>query len=66
MTTKHDMRIIRKSTPCDFLDGIPYELFENIAHEVAKEFGRIKDVSVDGPVIYCTVESQSGDRKSVV
>lgn len=50
----------RKATPCFFKDGITAEEFERIALRVGKKFRRVKTVSVMGPVIYCTVESQTG------
>lgn len=50
----------RMATPCKFADGISYEDFSNIAYQAAKKIKRIKDVTVSGTIIYCTVASQTG------
>lgn len=50
----------RKNTPCEFKDGITYKEFLKIAHKAEKCIKRIKEVTISGTVIYCTVESQSG------
>lgn len=50
----------RKSTICRFKDGLTYEDFLFITHKIAKRIKRIKTINVQGPVIYCTVESQTG------
>ena len=51
----------RKATPCFFKDGISAEEFKKIALHVGEKHRRVKNISVKGPVIYCTVESQTGN-----
>lgn len=50
----------RKHTRCRFRDGLAYEDFVSIAHKASNRIRRIKSVNVQGAVIYCTVESQTG------
>ena len=50
----------RKNTPCLFTDGISYEEFSELAYKIGRKLNRVKTVSVTGPIIDCTVESQSG------
>lgn len=50
----------RRKTPCYFEDGISYDEFIAIANKVGKKIKRVKDVSVNGSVISCKVESQTG------
>lgn len=57
---RDDVNTKRKNTICHFKDGLTYEDFSSIAHKVAKRIRRIKTINVQGPVIYCTVESQTG------
>ena len=50
----------RKKTPCFFKDGISKEEFEKIARRIGKRLHRLKKITVEGPIIYCTTESQTG------
>jgi len=50
----------RKKTPCYFVDGITQEQFEAIARKAGRRIKRLTNLSVDGPVVYGTVETQSG------
>lgn len=50
----------RTNTPCYFNDGISEEQFEAIARRAGKHIKRLKEISVDGPVVYGTVRTQSG------
>ena len=50
----------RKNTPCGFTDGISREQFELIAKEAGRHIKRLIKLSVDGPVVYGTVRTQSG------
>ena len=59
-TRRHDVEAKRKNIPCRFRDGITYEDFSEIAHKAGKRIKRIKEVTISGAVIYCTVESQTG------
>lgn len=52
---------VREATPCLFKEGISYEEFENMVHSCIKKNGRIIRCSVKGPIVYCTVRSQSGN-----
>ncbi len=49
----------RKRTPCFFVDGFSKSDFKQMAYRVAKGIKRLK-VEVIGPVVYGTVQSQSG------
>ena len=49
----------RKNTPCSFSDGISYVEFVSIVERIAKPIKRLS-VSIDGPIVYGTVRSQSG------
>lgn len=49
----------RRSTSCRFLDGFSESDFELMAIRAAKRIKRLS-VSVEGPIIYGTVQSQSG------
>lgn len=57
---RDDVDAKRKNTPCKFNDGITYEDFSEIAHRTKKRIKRIKEITISGAVIYCTVESQTG------
>lgn len=50
----------RKNTQCLFLDGISQKEFEVIVAHIARKIRRITDISTEGPVVYGTVQSQSG------
>ena len=52
----------RKNTPCLFLDGLSGNDFKLVAVRAAKQIKRLT-VSIDGPIIYGTVQSQSGISK---
>lgn len=43
-----------------FNDGISKVTFENSAYKAAKTIKRVTNISVDGPMVYGTVISQSG------
>lgn len=51
---------IRKNTPCNFCDGISKEQFEIIARQAGKQIRRLTDLTVDGPVVSGTVQTNSG------
>ena len=57
---RHEVNLKRISTPCFFRDGISLDEFTDIANKCGKKLKRVKRVKVKGPVVYCTVESQSG------
>lgn len=50
----------RKSTPCNFDNGIAQEAFNAIVDSACKSIKRVTSFTVDGPVIYGVVRSQSG------
>ncbi len=50
----------RRQTKCSFEDGISEEEFKRIVHKIGKKIRRIENLYTEGPVIYGTVESQSG------
>lgn len=50
----------RRSTPCYFQDGISKTDFERLAKNVGKSIKRISSLSVDGPIVFGVVKSQSG------
>ena len=50
----------RKNIPCDFDNGISYKEFKQIVFDNAKRIGRIKYWEVSGPIVKCTVESNTG------
>ena len=50
----------RVSTPFAYNDGFSREEFEQIVKSAGKKIKRISEVSVDGLIVYCTVQSQSG------
>lgn len=52
----------RRNTPCRFLDGFSESDFNVMAVRASKRIKRLS-VSVEGPVIYGTVQSQSGISK---
>ena len=58
--TKRELNELRKEMPCKFNEGITYYEFEQIANNVAKQFSRIKEVTVGNGVIICKVESLTG------
>lgn len=49
----------RQNTPCYFIDGFSESVFEMMAIRAAKPIRRLT-VSVEGPIIYGTVQAQSG------
>lgn len=51
---------IRKNIPCNFSDGISKEQFEIIAKRAGKHIRRLTDLTVDGPVVSGTVQTNSG------
>ena len=51
---------MRKATPCKFEDGISFNDFHEIARSAAKKINRVKCIKVEGPMVYVTVESQTG------
>lgn len=57
---RDDVDAKRQNTPCKFKDGITYEEFSELANKAGKRIKRIKEVDINGAVIYCTVESQTG------
>ena len=50
----------RLCVPCSFKDGLPFEIFEKMAIHASKKIKRINNISVNGCIIYCNVESQTG------
>ena len=50
----------RVNSPCRFLDGISQKEFASIAIRTGKRFRRVTEISVDGPIVYGTVQTQSG------
>lgn len=56
---KRRREIARQNTACFFQDGISRLEFETLAHHIAKRIKRL-EVTVNGPVVIGTVESQSG------
>lgn len=50
----------RKAMPCYFEDGISVNEFTSIANRCGKKIKRIRKVDVEGPIVYCVAESQSG------
>lgn len=50
----------RKAMPCYFKDGISVNEFAGIANKCGKKIKRIRKVDVEGPIVYCVAESQSG------
>ena len=49
----------RKSITCRFTEGISQEQFIRIVNSITKQIKRICDTTVVGPIVYCTVRSQS-------
>lgn len=50
----------RRNSPCHFNDGISENDFRDIAMKAKKKIRRIKEYSVDGPIVRGTVRSNSG------
>ena len=50
----------RKNTPCAFNDGISQLEFNDMVEAAGKRIKRLTSLIPDGPVVYGTVESQSG------
>ena len=50
----------RRNTPCDFVDGISEEEFAMLVCKEKQRIKRLSEITVNGPVIYGTVQSQSG------
>ncbi len=50
----------RKNTPCNFVDGISQYEFNAIAKRAGEKIKRITEITTDGPIVYGTVQSQSG------
>ena len=50
----------RKNTRCSFLNGISVNEFKSMAIRSGKGIKRISKVSVEGPIVYGTVQSLSG------
>ena len=50
----------RMNSYCGFTDGISQEEFEAIALSSKKRIKRLTDISVEGPIVYGTVQSHSG------
>ena len=50
----------RLSIPCRYEDGFTKEQFEQTVYKCAKRIKRIRKVEINGLIIKCTVESQSG------
>lgn len=58
--TSKELNDMREKMPCKFDEGITYHEFEQIAKNVAKQFQRIKEVTVGNGKIFCEVESLTG------
>ena len=50
----------RRDMPCFFNDGLPFDVFEEMAKSAGRKIKRINNVSVYGGIISCNVESQTG------
>ena len=50
----------RTNTICTFEDGIAKASFERLVKNTAKSIKRISSITVDGPIVYGVVQSQSG------
>jgi len=50
----------RRMTNCSFSKGITKTDFESIAHQSSVGIKRLKETYVEGPIVHCTVRSQSG------
>ena len=50
----------RRNTPCRFVDGFSKSEFEQMVKRAGKSIRRLSKVTVDGPVVYGVVQSQSG------
>lgn len=50
----------RRNTPCRFVDGFSKEEFERMVKQAGKNIKRLSEISVDGPIVYGVVQSQSG------
>lgn len=50
----------RRNTPCRFVDGFSEYEFEQMVKKAGRSIRRLSEISVDGPVVYGVVQSQSG------
>lgn len=50
----------RRNTPCRFVDGFSEYEFEQMVKTAGRNIRRLSEISVDGPVVYGVVQSQSG------
>lgn len=50
----------RRNTPCRFVDGFSEYEFEQMVKKAGKNIRRLSEISVDGPIVYGVVQSQSG------
>ena len=50
----------RRNTPCRFVDGFSEYEFEQMVKRAGKNIRRLSEVSIDGPIVYGVVQSQSG------
>ena len=50
----------RRNTPCRFIDGFSEYEFEQMVKRTGKNIRRLTEVSINGPIVYGTVRSQSG------
>lgn len=57
---RYEVNAKRCSMPCFFKDGLSFEIFKEMAKRAGREIKRIKEVNVNGGMIYCNVESQTG------
>lgn len=55
-----DIDAKRRSAICRFKDGITYDEFSDIAYKSSKRIKRIKEITINGAAVFCTVESQTG------
>ena len=51
---------IRKNTPCNFENGISEGQFEFIVRQSGKHIKRLTNLSVNGPIVYGTIRTNSG------
>ncbi len=50
----------RRNTLCRFVDGFSEEEFVQMVKRAGKNIRRLSEISVDGPIVYGVVQSQSG------
>lgn len=55
-----NINLARKSTPCKFRDGLTYDDFRQMAEYAGRKIRRVIRIRVQGPLIDCEVESQTG------